>query len=257
MSKTIMTVLLIVLLAATGCSINSEENGQKVKQEEVKNQKQDKVTVTAKKENTNTEFFDIEINLPQVSDMQNKEAQAELNKQFTSIYKLRDSLQQEAKQAAVDAAQNDIPFRPYQLVADYNISYNKNGLFSLTETIYTYTGGAHGITTKKTYNVDINSGKPISLQSMFKDGVDYKDLINQEISKQIAENPDKYFTGDMGFKTIADDQNFYIQEGEIVIYFSQYEIAPYASGIPEFEIRLNQFGDSLKTEYRPEQPAGQ
>ena len=250
MRKIAITVLLVVLIATTGCSIKGEDNTQKVKQKEVKIQKQDKVTVATKEENLNTEFIEIKLKLPQVSDMQNKEAQAELNNQFNSIYKLKDSMQKDAKQATVDLKQIGVPFRPYQLVADYNVSYNQKGFLSLTTIVYTFTGGEHGGTTKTTYNVDINSGKPISLKSMFKEEVNYKDLINQEIGKQIDKDPANYFKGDQGFKTIADNQNFYLKDGKIVVYFSQYEIAPYAAGIPEFGIQLNQFKDSLKPEYR-------
>ncbi len=49
-----------------------------------------------------------------------------------------------------------------------------------------------------------------------------------------------------GFKTISDNQAFYIVDAEgsvssvdyqdLVVYFGLYEIAPYASGIPEFKI---------------------
>ena len=242
MRKIVMILLLAILIVTTGCSIKGGEHTQKVNQE--------KVTVAAKEENFNTEFIEVKLKLPQVSDMQNKEAQAEINKQFNSIYMLKDSMEKEAKQAAVELKQSGIPFRPYQLVADYNVSYNQKGFLSLTTIVYTFTGGAHGATAKTTYNVDINSGKLISLKSMFKGEVNYKDLINQEIRKQIAKDPTNYFKEDEGFKTIAENQNFYLKEGKIVVYFSQYEIAPYSTGIPEFEMQLNQLKDSLKPKYQ-------
>ncbi|MEG6615826.1 DUF3298 and DUF4163 domain-containing protein [Peptococcaceae bacterium 1198_IL3148] len=250
MRKIAMIVLLAVLITTAGCGAKAGENVQNVTSEEVITQKQHQVTIVAKEENLKNEFIEVKLRIPQISDMQNEAAQKQLNNQFNSVYQLRDSMQKEAEQTAEDLKQSGFPFRPYELIADYDISYNQQGILSLTTTVYTYTGGAHGGTAKTTYNVDINSGEQISLKSMFKEGVNYKDLINQEISNQIAKEPEIYFSGDMGFKTIADDQNFYITEGKIVVYFSQYEIAPYASGIPEFELQLSQFKDSLKPEYQ-------
>jgi desulfoferrodoxin (superoxide reductase-like protein) len=247
MKKLVIAVLLAVLIATAGCGAG-QENSQQVNQEDV--QKQDHVTIATKEESLENEFVKVELKVPEVTDMLNEEAKTKLNNQLMSIYDLKASLEDEAKQAAVDFEPQGIPFHTYELVADYNVSYNQKGILSLTTSIYSYTGGAHGGTGNISYNVDINSGETISLKSMFKDEVNYQELINEEIRKQIAQNPDIYFDGDMGFQTIADDQSFYIKEGTIVICFSEYEIAPYSSGSPEFEIQLDQFKDNLQPEYQ-------
>jgi hypothetical protein len=38
---------------------------------------------------------------------------------------------------------------------------------------------------------------------------------------------------------ITDEQPFYIGDGQIVVYFAQYEIAPYAAGMSEFAIPVS------------------
>ncbi|MFA7078597.1 MAG: RsiV family protein [Syntrophomonas sp.] len=47
---------------------------------------------------------------------------------------------------------------------------------------------------------------------------------------------------------MAENQSYYIQNGVLVVYFSQYEIAPYAAGIPEFKIPLSNFQDGIRAD---------
>lgn len=84
------------------------------------------------------------------------------------------------------------------------------------------------------------------LKDIFENGFDYKSEINRIIDRQIAADPQNYFSGEnMGFTSIDETQRFYIQDDQLVIYFNQYEIAPYAAGIPEFTIPLASLRDHL------------
>lgn len=61
--------------------------------------------------------------------------------------------------------------------------------------------------------------------------------ILKEINSQIAINPDIYFENTC--KLVLDafnPNNFYLVPNGIVIYFQQYDIAPYSSGIRTFTI---------------------
>ena len=62
-----------------------------------------------------------------------------------------------------------------------------------------FTGGAHGITTRLSYSVDNKTGKELQLSDLFKNGYDYKKVINFEIENAIQMDKDKYFTGKDGF----------------------------------------------------------
>ena len=86
----------------------------------------------------------------------------------------------------------------------------------------------------------------LSLDDLFVSGYDYKSVINGEIKKKIADSPEKYFESADKFKGIDDNQGYYIEDDAIVIYYQQYDIAPYVAGIPEFKIQLNKFGPSYK-----------
>ncbi|RYD01676.1 hypothetical protein N752_29310 [Desulforamulus aquiferis] len=208
MKKILLLILFAVLVTASGCGA-ADNNVTK----------QEKVTITEKTENIETETINIQLQIPQITDMQNTEAQAEFNKKFDSVYELKETLEREAEEAAIYSEQQGFPFWPYELFSKYNVSYNQRGYLSLTTTVYSFTGGAHGLTGKTTYNIDINSGNIIQLQAMFNEGVDYKKIINKEIRNQIAQQPEIYFDGEMGFNTISDEQNFYLKEGKIVSIF--------------------------------------
>jgi hypothetical protein len=139
--------------------------------------------------------------------------------------------------------------RKYEAISQYTLQYNKNGYLSITVDFYMYTGGAHGMTDRVAYNYDLNTGEELKLSDLFNKDFDYKDFINKEILKQMKTNEDMYFHDEGGFKTISDEQRFYLADGNIAIYFSQYEIAPYAAGIPEFKIPLSSIKENLKEQF--------
>ena len=81
-------------------------------------------------------------------------------------------------------------------------------------------------------------------------GPDYIDLCNQAVkegmAKKMAEDPDAryysrddedYFDDDFAFQTIEPDQSFYLNaQGQVVIVFPKYAIAPGYMGIQEFVV---------------------
>ncbi|SCH53320.1 DUF3298 and DUF4163 domain-containing protein [Romboutsia sp. 1001713B170207_170306_H8] len=129
----------------------------------------------------------------------------------------------------------------YEAYSEYDVTYNKNNIISIPLTTYNFTGGAHGITYLKSFNYNLLTGDKILLSDMFKKDVDYKKVINDYINSEINKNKELYFTGKEGFNGISDNQDFYIEDDGIVIYFQVYDIAPYYVGIPKFKIDNNQF----------------
>ena len=134
---------------------------------------------------------------------------------------------------------------------DFDIKKNSDNILSIMVTYYKYAGGAHGYYENVAYNIDIRNGKFLKLKDLFKEEVDYKNVINEEIRRQIEEliKLDEENKGVYEFKSISDNQKFYIQDDNLVIYFDLYEIAPYAAGIPEFIINVDKIDHILKPEY--------
>lgn len=93
----------------------------------------------------------------------------------------------------------------------------------------------------KYYNIDLKAEKLLTLKDVL--GDDYIEKANQSIKDQMdakaQETGIPFFTAEEGgFQTISDDTKFYINEnGNPVVVFNKYEIAPGAAGAVEFEIK--------------------
>lgn len=61
--------------------------------------------------------------------------------------------------------------------------------------------------------------------------------INNQISEQIQSGENYYFDNyEQNVEDTLNEDNFYITLLGLMIYFQQYDIAPYSSGIPQFLI---------------------
>lgn len=129
----------------------------------------------------------------------------------------------------------------YELFSKFFVTLERDDLLSFYIDYYQFTGGAHGLTTRRAYTLDVKNGNKLKIKNLFKNGYDYKSFIDKEIKKQVDANKEKYFEGLEGFNGINDEVKFYIKGDNLVIYYGQYEIAPYASGIPEFNIPIQKF----------------
>ena len=84
---------------------------------------------------------------------------------------------------------------------------------------------------------------------------DYSKKINMKEYIKILEDIIKTFdilknnVGVYDFKGLKDEQKFYIEDDDLVIYFDLYDIAPYALGIPKFKINISTIQDIVKDEY--------
>lgn len=177
-----------------------------------------------------TGFINIDVEIPQIVGLSNNIKEKDINKEildWTNLW-IKD---------ARDTSEDIKPTIPYELMARYLLT-NDEGILSFYIDYYQFSGGAHGITTRNTYNINIQTGDKVMLKDLFKEGYDYKSYINEEISKEISKHPEYYFTGKEGFNGIKEDQSFYIRDNKLIIHFPYYEIAPYVAGMPEFEIEM-------------------
>lgn len=175
----------------------------------------------------------IDVNLPVLQGGPNVVVQTLLNDMW------KDEIEKRIQEVRASLSEVETPNAPYSVASKF-LGQIAGDHLSLYVDYYWYTGGAHGMTDRVAYNYDLNTGQPIALADLFPTDYDYRAMIDSVINAEILAEPDKYFSGDeMGFKGIAADQQYYIQGENLVIYFGLYEIAPYAVGIPEFVIPLN------------------
>jgi len=113
---------------------------------------------------------------------------------------------------------------------------------------------ASGYMYSKFYNIDKKTGAHVQLGDLFKDGADYVTVISENIKEQMRQRMEKdesqmFFIGSAedGFEQIKEDQNFYLNtDGELVIAFDEYEVAPGYMGTSEFVISEDVIGDIRK-----------
>ena len=184
--------------------------------------------IVDKKITEKTKTINVDVIIPQINGLDNIEREKVINKQILDYTNMWIS---EGKKSSIDMN----PTIPYDYTSRYKVT-NKENILSFYIDYYQFNGGAHGITNREMYNVDIKSGEYIALKDLFANDFDYKAYINEEINKEMNKNPENYFMG--SFKGIKEDQKFYIQDNKLVIHFPYYEIAPYVAGMPEFTMEI-------------------
>ena len=123
-----------------------------------------------------------------------------------------------------------------QMTGHYEIKTNERGILSLLLSNYAYSQMmAHGFTIIKSLTFDVNTGKLYNLSDLFKPGSDYVKVISEQIRTQIKQREIPLLNG---FTTIKPDQDYYLADKSIVVYFQLYEITPYYVGFPMFPISI-------------------
>lgn len=139
------------------------------------------------------------------------------------------------------AVTGDFPFYPYQALVTYKLTYNQDCAVSLYFDQYIFSGGAHGSTVRYSDTWNMQNGRGIDISELFSGSVNYKAYMLMSINRQIAEqmkNGEKIYFENYK-KNVAQHlnlSNYYLTKKGVIVYFQQYEIAPYSIGIPEFII---------------------
>ncbi len=189
------------------------------------------------------DYLQIDVTIPQIECLANENKQKSIN---DLIVKWTEDWINDVKYIADEYFKNGTPpLNPYQLMSKYKVT-NLQRVISFYIDYYQYTGGAHGATTRKAYNIDEATGEILTLKDIFKKEYNFKDKIDSNIREQISKNPDIYFSGKDGFNGVDEKTKFYIEDGNLVIYYGEYEIAPYVTGIPEFHMPIDIFEGNFK-----------
>jgi len=114
---------------------------------------------------------------------------------------------------------------------------------SLSLSNYTYHyHAAHGMTYIKSLTFDLEKAKSFELKELFKPGSDYIQRLSTIIKEQIVERKIQLITD---FTEIKPNQDYYIADKSLVIYFQLYDITPYVFGFPMFPISVYDLQDIL------------
>ena len=121
-----------------------------------------------------------------------------------------------------------------EVTGRYKIRTNEKGILSISIEVYWFSGGAHGMTVLKSVTFDVATGRIYRLKDLFKQNADYVKRLSDIIKRQIQERNIPVI---VDFTSIKPDQDFYIENRTLVIYFQLYELAPYAYGFVSFPIK--------------------
>ncbi|MBP1964758.1 DUF3298 and DUF4163 domain-containing protein [Paenibacillus aceris] len=128
------------------------------------------------------------------------------------------------------------------VTAYYELKNNQRGVLSLTLWNYAFSGGAHGLTIQNALTFNTETGKTYALKDLFKPGSDYIGKLSEIIKAEIKVRNIPLL---VDFKAIRPDQDFYIADKSLVIYFQVYELAAYVYGFLYFPISVYALQDII------------
>lgn len=150
----------------------------------------------------------------------------------------------EAKKIYDYNKKNNYPIMVYEIVSEYLVTYNYDMTVSLYTDEYIFSGGAHGNTIRTSQTWKFPSQHIIELKEYFPQNPNYVSEILSQINSQIEKNIKKgnnyYF--DNYCPLVASNfkiENFYLTNNLLAVFYQQYDIAPYSSGILSFYIKSN------------------
>lgn len=208
--------------------------------------------------------YEIDMEVPEIvadeTDLQNQDGAAAA---FTGdinaeIQKIVDDYMEQAKVEfqeykdaffATGGTEEEWADRTMDIDVNYEVKYQDGNVLSLE--LVTAKGWVAAQEERHYYNLDLSTGKYLTLRDLL--GEDYVALCNEsivaQIRQRIAEDEGQMFfgfgpdgeedeeLGIPGFTTVTDETKFYINgQGNVVIVFEKYEIAPGYMGFQEFEI---------------------
>ncbi|MFF2479500.1 DUF3298 and DUF4163 domain-containing protein [Paenibacillus sp. NPDC058071] len=168
-------------------------------------------------------FPKAELWIPYVSGGPNEAATRQIN----------ESIRLAAQQLVNDQGSLDDPRSEMQ--GFYEVKTNEKDILSLSLFNYAYTGGAHGLTLQTSLTFRVSTGHAYKLSELFKPGSNYVARLSEHVAAQIR-------TRDIStlepFHAIRPDQDYYVADRSLVLYFALYELTPYAFGFPYFPISV-------------------
>ncbi|MFT8322289.1 MAG: DUF3298 and DUF4163 domain-containing protein [Bacillus sp. (in: firmicutes)] len=175
----------------------------------------------------------LDIYVPVVQGLKNQSAQTAINQQIMkTVRKLI------KKQGYYENPQAEI-------TGSFELKTNERGILSLTIEQFSYSGGAHGITYIIGLTFNIQTGEKYKLADLFKPNSPYVEVLSKLVGQQIKKRD--IFTFEP-FKAINPNQDFYIADKSLVLYYQLYELTAYAYGFPYFPISVYEIQDIVKEE---------
>ncbi|WP_051540143.1 WG repeat-containing protein [Clostridium ihumii] len=176
---------------------------------------------------------------PKVEGVKSKKVERSINSKLKEMSYFKPYGESDDNNQSTVITKNDI--LNYDYYGDFSVKFFKKDLLILDITGYYYPiGAAHGMPSRKTPSINLVTGKFYTIGDLFMGGVYWLGEINKIIEKIIATDKDYDYVFKEDFKGIKFDQDFYIDQDNLYIYFSPYEIGPYSAGFITFKIPFSE-----------------
>ncbi len=215
---------------------------------------ENKLTVQTEKLSSETDYLSASLQYPQLSGMINAGVQDAVN-----------AVLKQAAQASLETGEKNASAMATSIrdgytgalgrcetVFDYAVTFNRDGLFSVVLMDYQYAGGAHGGTVQTSYTIDLSNGKILALSDLMDRSADYTSCLNASVRREIDRRAEAGVLQEFEFSpfsTIGPEPQYYLSNGALVLYFQEYAYFPYAAGIQEFAVPLDELGTLLAAQY--------
>ena len=212
------------------------------------------ISVKTVQEYSENENIKITLQYPQVDRLNNEAVQDRINSIFKkAACEARDEgLLNAEERKKILASGYTGELDRYETYFDYKLKYNQNGLLSVVFINFQYAGGAHGLTVQNSHTLSLETGEEYRLKDLMEGSAGYISFISDFVREEIdtrTKAGDLMEIGDPSFKTINEDQDFFLSNNAVVIYFQEYEYFPYAAGIQEFPIDYTSLENMLKQDF--------
>lgn len=189
----------------------------------------------------------IQFGLPELNDVAEKTGTAAQTYVSRYLNDFKTNIQRAIASTEMDYS---LPVYQYQQQRMMNVLYNRNNLLVLSNYIFDYSGGAHPNHVTRIRCFDIQQGKELKWEDVFKATPNHMSALMEEHFRQTRGiQPEESLKSVLFEDKIVPNQNFYITPGGIGFWYVPYEIAAYVYGDTEVFIPYAALRPYLKEEF--------
>lgn len=132
-----------------------------------------------------------------------------------------------------------------ELGADTVVERNDGRIVSVIFEGEVFTGGAHGEKFRMAKSFDFERGEEITLDKIFADSA-WKTVADNKMRKLAELGEGEYSQlWEIPSTKLLEDENFYLKDNSLILYFPPYELSYYRRGYVEFEFEKEELAGYL------------
>jgi len=148
----------------------------------------------------------------------------------SEIQSLFDERVAKIKELAQDQPPSPLSPGPYRLTSTFHSAYIDPDIVSIQLSVYSYSGGAHGLSTTYGFNLKRESASKLTLEDALSlIGLSLSEVANQSLIQLETRLGDAVFPEGVSPES-QNFQTFVVNAEEVTFIFQEYQVAPYAAG---------------------------